>query len=289
MSSNLPVSDHEFAALPGLAEDLGLPAPAPRLVQRRWVTTVSGGHVSGVTWGADPPEAVLLHDARRGARSFDRLLLRLGRPALALDLPGHGRSGRRASGVYAPRRIAPAVAEAIRSFAPAARVVLGEGLGALTAIALAVRSPGLVGALVLVDTLPGSLGAPAVDVPDRLASREEALEWLRKARPDASERDLDLDLRHEAVEEPGGAWTWRHDPRAGAAPDDETLWEPLAGLAAREVPIVLLRPPSGARAGETAVEELLRHAPAARIVTVTEPELAGHLRDVIDTTRRSAS
>ncbi|MFF0000097.1 alpha/beta fold hydrolase [Streptomyces avermitilis] len=44
-----------------------------------------------------PPEdtVVLLHDAGSSARAWDDVLLALDRPAVALDLPGHGRSSRR--------------------------------------------------------------------------------------------------------------------------------------------------------------------------------------------------
>ncbi|MBT2227737.1 alpha/beta fold hydrolase [Nonomuraea sp. NEAU-A123] len=134
-------SDNEFADLPGP-------------VQRRWVTVSTGEHVSGVVWGSGPPEAVLLHAAGGSARDWDGPLSGLSRPALALDLPGHGRSSRHAA-VYAPRKLVLPVAEAIKSFAPKAKAVAGAGLGALTAVALAARHPHLVPALILIGTLPG--------------------------------------------------------------------------------------------------------------------------------------
>ncbi|MBB5783231.1 alpha/beta fold hydrolase [Nonomuraea jabiensis] len=135
------MSDHEFAGLPGP-------------VQRRWVTVSTGDHVSGVAWGSGPPEVVLLHAAGGSARDWDGPLAGLGRPALALDLPGHGRSSRHSS-AYAPRKLVLPIAEAIRSFAPKAKAVAGTGLGALAAAALAARHPHLVPALILIGTLPG--------------------------------------------------------------------------------------------------------------------------------------
>ncbi|MFC4588393.1 alpha/beta fold hydrolase [Sphaerisporangium corydalis] len=293
MSSKLAVPDHEFAPLPELAESLRASAPDPHLVQRRWVTTVSGGHVSGVTWGAGPAETVLLHDARRSARSFDRLLILLDRPALALDLPGHGRSGWRGNGVYSPRLLAPAVREAVHSFAPNSKVVAGAGLGALTAIALTVRSPELVRALVLLDTLPGSPPAPGPE-PGPYSSQEEALEALRAARPGAPEEDLVTDVRYETLRGPEGTWTWRHHlghlpGDAAARLDDATLWDQLTALAGRRVPIVLVRPETGGLLSEAAVAELRRRAPDARIVTAGEKELAGLLRELLDDPRRSTA
>jgi pimeloyl-ACP methyl ester carboxylesterase len=80
----------------------------------------AGGHVSAVAWGTGPPEVIFLHEAGRSARAWDEVALGLGRPSVAIDLPGHGRSGWRRTGRYEPRVIAGAIAEAIRSFAPRA-------------------------------------------------------------------------------------------------------------------------------------------------------------------------
>ena len=80
----------------------------------------AGGHVSGVFWGDGPPELVFLHDAGESARAWDTVALAAGRASVAIDLPGHGRSDSRRDGRYEPGELAPAVAEAIRSFAPRA-------------------------------------------------------------------------------------------------------------------------------------------------------------------------
>lgn len=287
MSSKLAVPEQEFALLPELAESLGLPGPDPHRVQRRWVTVVSGGHVSGVTWDTGPAEIVLLHEARRSARSWDRVLLALGRPALALDLPGHGRSGWRGNGVYSPRRLAPAVSEAIRSFAPTSKVVAGAGLGALTAIALTARSPDLVRALVLVDTLPGTSGEPGVVGPPHLPGggarpaqggqarrrrggpgRRRPLRARRGVR-----RDVDLAPPPGKPARRGGGAPRRRDPLGAAG-------GPRRIRGARPA-----RPPAtGGRLSEASAGELARRVPSARLVTVEDPaDLAGVLREVLDT------
>jgi pimeloyl-ACP methyl ester carboxylesterase len=133
----------EFAGLPSL-----------RSVDRRWVNVVTGGHVSAVFWGPGAPEVVLLHGAGASARSWDAVLAALDHPSVALDLPGHGRSNSGPAGDNSPARAARPVIEAIRSFAPRHRVIVGHGLGALTALAAAERAPAAVHRLVLVDTLP---------------------------------------------------------------------------------------------------------------------------------------
>jgi pimeloyl-ACP methyl ester carboxylesterase len=163
----------EFAVVGQAAEEAGW-AGAPLRVRRGWVSVPAGGpvsavpagrvsavpaggQVSAVIWGAGAPELVFLHDRRESARVWDGVVLAAGRGAVAIDLPGHGWSGGRRDGRYEAARIAPAVAEAIRSFAPRARLVVGTGLGGLTALAVSRRYPWLVPGIALVSTLPGAL------------------------------------------------------------------------------------------------------------------------------------
>ncbi|GAA5063431.1 pimeloyl-ACP methyl ester carboxylesterase [Thermocatellispora tengchongensis] len=153
--------------------------PDPRPARRRWVTVSTGEHVSGVAWGAGPPEALLLHAAGGSARDWDGALSAFGHPAVALDLPGHGGSSRRPTALYAPRRLVLPVAEAVESLAPTAEVVAATGLGALTALALSARRPELVRALILLDTLPGH-PAPGENPPKDAGTDDEAL-WERLA------------------------------------------------------------------------------------------------------------
>ncbi|MFD4530269.1 alpha/beta fold hydrolase [Streptomyces sp. NPDC058470] len=211
----------------------GQPAP---VVQRRWVTIATGDHVGGVFWHTKPAALVLLHDAGASARAWDDVLLALDRPAVALDLPGHGRSSRRGRGDYRPRRQAAALAEAIRSFAPGQPPVVGVGLGALAAIALTARFPESAGRLVLVDTLPGTLSPGLRLWPSPspgFAGPDEAAAYLaERGAPDA-ERTARLETERDA----DGTWTWRHHlgglpAEAPTGLDDPTLWEQLAAIPA---------------------------------------------------------
>jgi pimeloyl-ACP methyl ester carboxylesterase len=146
----------EFALVAETAAEAGLGSSTLPRVRRDWVRVPAGGLVSGVFWGEGPPELVLLHDAGESSRAWDAVALTIGRPLVAIDLPGHGRSDWRHDGRYEPGGIAPAVAEAIRSFAPWAGLVAGVGPGGLTALALGRRAPELLSRLLLVNTLPGS-------------------------------------------------------------------------------------------------------------------------------------
>ena len=48
--------------------------------------------MSGLKWGASPPELVLLHGGAQNAHTWDAVAIALDRPLLALDLPSHGHS-----------------------------------------------------------------------------------------------------------------------------------------------------------------------------------------------------
>jgi pimeloyl-ACP methyl ester carboxylesterase len=239
----------EFALVTQTAAEAGIVGggdQAPR-VRRGWVNVPAGGHVSGVFWGDGPPELVLLHDSGESARTWDAMALALGRPSVAIDLPGHGRSDWRRDGRYEPASLASAVAEAIRSFAPRARLVAGTGLGGLTALALRRRHARLLPGLALVNTLPGAAPGRAWkrSGPERFASRAEAFAALAARRPESSRQALRREVLYELLQDPDGSWAWRHHPgNLPAAPDQELasgadpLWGEFAQL---QVPVALIR------------------------------------------------
>src|SRR5580700_1391252 len=104
----------EFALVAQTAAEMGTAGGRLPPVRRGWVNVPAGGHVSGVFWGEGPAEVVFLHDIGESARAWDAVALALGRPSLAIDLPGHGRSDWRRDGRYEPGKLASAAAEAIR-------------------------------------------------------------------------------------------------------------------------------------------------------------------------------
>ncbi len=106
-------------------------------------------------WGTASPQIVFVHGGAQNAHTWDTVALALGRPALAVDLPGHGHSDWRDDLAYSPVTNAEDVAIAVEALAPQAAVVVGMSLGGLTSLALAARRPDLVRKLVLVDVTPG--------------------------------------------------------------------------------------------------------------------------------------
>ncbi len=140
----------EFAYLPENAAQAGMTGPLPE-VQR-----LERGPVSALRWGAEPPRVVFLHGGGQNAHTWDTVILGLGLPALALDLPGHGRSQWREDGDYGPVLNAVAVEPVVRDLAPDADLLVGMSLGGLTAMRLAVTTPDLVRNLVMVDVTPSA-------------------------------------------------------------------------------------------------------------------------------------
>jgi pimeloyl-ACP methyl ester carboxylesterase len=242
----------EFELIAETATEAGVAgSPLPR-VRRGWVNVPAGGHVSGVFWGDGPPELVFLHDIGESARAWDAVALTLGRPSVAIDLPGHGRSDWRRDGRYEPAVLASAVAEAIRSFAPRVRLVAGTGLGGLTAIALRRRHARLLPGLALVNTVPGADPERAWKWPgpERFASRADAVSALAAKRPAHSRQAIRREVLYELVPDADGSWVWRHHPgNQPAVPDHgdppstglsstAPLWNEFARL---DVPVALIR------------------------------------------------
>ncbi len=80
----------EFALLSENAEQAGVSGPLPA-VQR-----IQRGAISALRWGRTRVRVVFLHGGGQNAHTWDTVILGLGVPALAIDLPGTaGRPGAR--------------------------------------------------------------------------------------------------------------------------------------------------------------------------------------------------
>lgn len=251
-----------------------LPAGAPPV--RR--TTV--GDNSILAWGG-APELTLLHGAGLNAHTWDETLLALGRPALALDLPGHGDSAWRDDFDYRPQTNAAAVAAVIDSLAGGSpQIVVGQSLGGLTAIALAGIRPELVRALVIVDVSPGLRPGDASQVSDFLAgpqvfdSRDAIVDKALAAGigsdRSALERGVELNTRFRE----DGAVVFKHHfayPPEGLpalALDFSALWPALEQAG---VPVLLVHGSHGFLSPEV-VAEFAERVPQAVLVEIE----AGH-------------
>ncbi len=183
------------------------------------VSTPGGAarRVSALRWGVGDPEFVLVHGGAQNAHTWDTVALALGRPLLAVDLPGHGHSEWRDDGAYSPANLADDLAVVIAQYAPTASCVVGMSLGGLTVMELAVRHPQLVRSLVMVDITPGVNAAKTkaitdfVDGPQEFASFDDLLARTMEHNPTRSERSLRRGILHNAHQVADGSWQWRYD------------------------------------------------------------------------------
>jgi pimeloyl-ACP methyl ester carboxylesterase len=277
------VAYDEFGLFHENAEEFGLPYDGPPAVRRASVEVAPGRHLSALVWGDAPPELVLLHGGAQNAHTWDTVAMALGRPLVAIDLPGHGHSDAPAEGSLDVRTNAADVAVVVRALAPDALGVIGMSLGGLTTIALADGHPDLVRKAVLVDVTPRVEGPGAaaivafVNGPESFADFDELLARTMEFNPTRSESSLRRGILHNALQREDGSWVWRYrrftdggeSPERALRADD--LWAALEGIA---VPVMLVR---GMRVGsvvdDEAEAELRRRQPTARIEHVAE---AGH-------------
>ncbi|MDV3123422.1 alpha/beta hydrolase [Mycobacterium sp. 21AC1] len=209
----------EFALLPENAEQIGLPAGRPLPP----VSRITAGAVSAIKWGDTDPEIVFLHGGGQNAHTWDTVILGLGAPALAIDLPGHGRSQWREDGDYGPKLNAETLRPLLHKWAPAPRLMVGMSLGGLTALRIAATDPALVPELVLVDVTPSAperheemtkaqLGAVALVQGDRtFPSFEAMLDATVAASPHRDRNSLRRGVFHNSKQLDDGTWTWRYD------------------------------------------------------------------------------
>jgi pimeloyl-ACP methyl ester carboxylesterase len=297
MTSPERIDYDEFGLFHENATEYGLPYPDDLSVRRVEVEIEPGYALSALVWGTGDPELVLLHGGSQNAHTWDTVALALHpRPLIAVDLPGHGHSGRRAGGAHggsSPRVAADDVAVVISTLAPSARAVVGMSFGGLVTIALADTAPELVRRVVLVDVLPGLDFAHAkhisdfVDGPPTFPSFDDILARTIEFNPTRSESSLRRGILHNALQLEDGSWVWRHSRwridgddatdtgEPVAVPPDGALFADLGDALGRiEVPVLLargLRSSSVLRDDDEA--EFRRRLPSGEVVHFAE---AGH-------------
>lgn len=266
----------EFALLSENAEQAGVAGALPA-VQRLQL-----GPVSALRWGRGRPRVVFLHGGGQNAHTWDTVIIGLGEPALAVDLPGHGHSAWRDDGDYSPQRNAEALAPVLAQLAPDADLVVGMSLGGLTAIGLAAVAPELVPELLLVDVTPSALKRHAELTADQrgtvalmhgereFPSFAAMLEVTTAAAPHRDPKSLRRGVFHNSRRLDDGRWTWRYDT-IRSAPDFTGLWDAVAAMRA---PITLVRGGASGFVTEQDADELARRATHFRGVHVVAN--AGH-------------
>jgi pimeloyl-ACP methyl ester carboxylesterase len=262
----------EFGLLPENAEQAGVTGPLPS------VRRVEIHGISALQWGEESPRVVFFHGGGQNAHTWDTVIVGLGVPALAVDLPGHGHSAWREDGDYSPQHNAAAVEPVIGELAPDAELVVGMSLGGLTAIGLGAIAPQLVRELVLVDVTPSALrryaemttdqqGTVALVAGDRsFPSFEAILEVTTAAAPHRDRKSLRRGVFHNSRRLDDGTWTWRYD-NIRKMPDFDGLWEDFAGLS---IPVRLVRGGTSPFVTDEDADELARRAQKFQGVQIVE-------------------
>jgi esterase len=262
----------EFGLLPENAEQAGVTGALPS------VRRVEADGISALQWGDSSPRVVFFHGGGQNAHTWDTVIVGLGVPALAVDLPGHGHSAWREDGDYSPQHNAAAVAPVISELAPDAELVVGMSLGGLTAIGLGAIAPQLVRELVLVDVTPSAMkrvtemtkeqqGTVALMQGDReFPSFDAILEITTAAAPHRDRKSLRRGVFHNTKQLDNGAWTWRWDT-IREFPDFDGLWDDVDGLS---VPVRLIRGGTSGFVTEEDADELARRAQQFRGLRVVE-------------------
>jgi pimeloyl-ACP methyl ester carboxylesterase len=276
----------EFGLFHENAEEYGIPYPGPPTVRREFVEVEPGRRLSALVWGTSDPSLVFLHGGSQNAHTWDTVALALGRPLVAVDLPGHGHSDGGRQGSLSLTDNANDVASVVRSLAPHARGVIGMSLGGLTTLALYSSAPDLVRSIVLVDILPSVKPESAkaiadfVNGPESFPSFDEILARTIEFNPTRSVSSLRRGILHNAEQREDGSWVWRHARHRGSEPPEASagaverfnaLWDVVSAVT---VPLMLVRGMRPQSVVDDAHEaELLRRLPSARVEHVQD---AGH-------------
>lgn len=275
----------EFSLFHENIAEYSLTASARPQVQRIAHQLGDGRTVSALKWGSAEPQMVFVHGGSQNAHTWDTVLLDLGVPALAIDLPGHGHSSWRDDAMYSPHSMAVDIAEVIALHAASAKIVVGMSLGGLTSLALAGHAPHLVQELVLVDITPGVNGDKAkaildfVNGPQAFASFDDLLKRTIEHNPTRTIESLRRGILHNAKQLDDGSWQWRYDRRSHIRSENS---EPISGdalgklwdlIGALNCPLTLLRGGTSPVVDDADVAELKRRQGRADVLVI---DGAGH-------------
>ena len=275
----------EFSLFHENIAEYSLTASAQPEVQRIAHQLGDGRTVSALKWGSAEPQMVFVHGGSQNAHTWDTVLLDLGVPALAIDLPGHGHSSWRDDAMYSPHSMAVDIAEVVALHAASAKIVVGMSLGGLTSLALAGHAPHLVQELVLVDITPGVNGDKAkaildfVNGPQAFASFDDLLKRTIEHNPTRTIESLRRGILHNAKQLDDGSWQWRYDRRSHIRSENT---EPISGdalgklwdlIGALNCPLTLLRGGTSPVVDDADVAELKRRQGRADVLVI---DGAGH-------------
>jgi pimeloyl-ACP methyl ester carboxylesterase len=263
----------EISLIKHHARALGVTVPA---IERRPVGD-EPATVSGMHWATEP-RLVALHGARLDAHTWNGVLLRLGLPAVAYDLPGHGHSRHLAPDEYTISTMAGIMAQAVRRDVLQDFTLVGHSLGAMVSIALAARYQLPVKRLVLLDATPHGLGGlpgdPVIPI-QHVGTLDELVDAVHAGAPGRDRQSLVRGVSRNVRERSDGLMEWRWDPRFRESAqlrrsEKVEVWNSLASL---DIPVTLIRGDRSTLVNNEMIEEFLRYVPEA---TVEVAPQSGH-------------
>jgi pimeloyl-ACP methyl ester carboxylesterase len=236
---------------------------------------------------------VFLHGGGQTRRSWGRAAAAVaarGWQAVTVDLRGHGESDWSSEGDYRVVSFAADVAEVLATLPPEP-VLVGASLGGFTSMLLAGEmSPGIAGAVVLVDIVPNmeQSGANRIHrfMADRVESGFESLEEVADAIAEYNPhrpRPTDLDGLTTNLRRRGDRWYWHWDPQfiSGTAKyppfevtDPERMSRAVEAILRSGVPMLLVRGQVSDLVSQDRADEFLARFPQ---VEFTDVRGAGHM------------
>ncbi|CAN5763803.1 alpha/beta hydrolase [soil metagenome] len=253
----------EFALLPENAQQVDFDGPLPP------VERIDTGEISALKFGSAAPTVVFFHGGGQNAHTWDTVIIGLGEPALAVDLPGHGRSAWREDGDYGPKLAGELIIPVLREHAPSPVLIVGMSLGGLTALRIAATAADLVPQLVLVDVTPSAperhtemtdaqKGTVALVQGNRTFDSFTAmLDVTVAAAPHRDRNSLRRGVFHNSKQLDDGTWTWRYDSfRNGDGFNN--LWDDVAAIT---MPTTLVRGANSFFVNDADAEQFARDAP----------------------------
>jgi pimeloyl-ACP methyl ester carboxylesterase len=186
-------------------------------------TEVAGAAIRYRAWGdRGQPGVVLVHGGAAHSRWWDHVapLLAAGRRVAAIDLSGHGDSGRRtlySLDIWADELIA--VAEAAGIAGPP--VLVGHSMGGFVTLTAARRHGAVLTGVLAIDSPVREMTPEEKAARDRkafgplrvYASREEALKRFRPVPDEGPVLPYVVDhIAAESIREVPGGWSWKFDP-----------------------------------------------------------------------------
>jgi pimeloyl-ACP methyl ester carboxylesterase len=251
------------------------------LVQRGEVhdIDVEGARVSYQAWGPSSPTGiVLVHGGAAHSHWWDHLapMLATNRQVVALDLTGHGDSGRRER--YALATWAAEVMAVARDAFNGPPTVIGHSMGGMVTLAAAARYGQQLAGALLVDTPVQTVTPEEMAARDHIAfgppkvyPTQDAIRAKFRVVPDQATLPYIFDhIAETSIRAVEGGWSWKFDPAIFAhtplSPDELTRFD---------CRIAVFRPESGLvdeDMGAMIIDRLGRVAPLVEI-----PEAAHHV------------